>query len=78
MSYHMCMTTATIYLRHADGATHEYGGRRATTLRRECLAGRGMQEIVALRLAGYVGFFTASQEVEDLDALPDYYGNQEE
>lgn len=70
------MASATIYLKHQTGATHEYGGRRASKLRSECLAGRGMQEIVALRLAGYESFFSASQDQEDLDYLPDYYKSQ--
>ena len=56
---------------------HEYSGRKAAKLRRECLAGRGMQEIVALRLAGYEGFMgrAGGDVVEDLDSLPDYYAS---
>lgn len=65
----------TIYVKHESGALHEYSGKKASRLRRECLAGRGMKEIVELRLAGYEGFMgrAGGEIIEDLDALPDYY-----
>lgn len=69
----------TIFVKHSDGALHSITGRRAAKLRKECLAGRGMQEIVALRLSGYEGFMdeTSGHDViEDLDALPDYFAKK--
>lgn len=66
-------TTSTIFIRHNSGAMHQIGGRRATKLRNECLAGRGNAEITALLLAGYEGFLSDAGHIEDLEALPDYY-----
>jgi hypothetical protein len=67
-------TVKTIYMKHSDGATHSFAGRRLAKFRAECKAGRGNEEITALLLAGYSGFLADGGDIEDLEALPAYLG----
>jgi hypothetical protein len=65
--------TTTIYLKHRDGATHQFSGKRLAKLRREILAGRGGVETAELAMAGYEGYLGASGEVEDFETLNTYF-----
>ncbi len=61
------ITLGSLYLKHQDGALHEYSARRTTKLCREILAGRGGAEVTALTEAGYIGFLGESGEIETLE-----------
>jgi hypothetical protein len=63
------MANVTLFLRHASGATHMLGARKAAALKRELAAGRGGREITALVMNGYTGFLGPDGEDWDLEAL---------
>lgn len=62
-----------LYLRHRDGATHEYSARRTSKLRKEILAGRGGPEVTQLVESGYEGFLNRAGETEDFEGLAAYF-----
>ncbi len=69
----------TVYVKHNSGALHSITGRRAASLAKECLAGRGMREIVELQMAGYEGFLdetVSGDDMADLDTLPEYFAKK--
>jgi hypothetical protein len=59
----------TIYLRHADGATHALTGRRLAKLAKAVKEGQGGPEVTALVEAGYTGFLGPDGETWDIDSL---------
>lgn len=69
-------TETTIYLKHKEGATHRYSGKRLAKLRREILAGRGGVEVTGLVMAGYCGFLGDDGEVWDFEALEAHFKKQ--
>lgn len=69
------MNSATLYLRHCNGSTHQLSGRRLATLRREIAAGRGGAEVARLA-AEYVGFLGRDGETWGLEALDEHFATE--
>lgn len=66
---------STLYLRHRDGSTHRFGGRRLAALRREITAGRGGPEVARLAVE-YVGFLGRDGETWDLESLDKHFAHE--